>query len=426
MGKAYFNRQTGNFEKYHKGTRLVWLGKYWVRWGDLNSENGNIYARYWDPAFRSWYYRKGIHIRNAWKASRVSAQPIPVRSTSPAIGAYNRKSHRSVAGQIISFAFTMIAVLVLLTIAYYLFPYFSPFISNLYKAASAGLSSTHSVGLDITAVSTAATTILANAANATAPNTVELITNADPANFSADIGGSGYYKIGRNVTLSIYGHYNATQYAFTGWSCTGNGCYQGPVPDPTIMINNTITETAHFESIGNSPTTTAFVNSSEGTGASLQFGSSWATQFFDNVSSVRGSTYNYCPSLSQFAQIRFNTQISNYGISHYGVQQDDQQYGIYGAEEVLFPSGSPSSYASQLRLDDPAHWQLLIDNSYTYYGYYIGSGPDIESYCNPGPEIPGPNINISQYLESQGCTPVTVTSTYFIVELDNVCPSQLT
>jgi hypothetical protein len=188
---------------------------------------------------------------------------------------------------------------------------------------------------------------------------------------------------------------------------------------PSINNTNSSSTTANTTTIN---TTTVEENYVYNSGINQ----SWASLFFANISAQRGSNYAYCPALSQFAQIRFNSQISHYDISHYGVQQDDEQYGIYDAEEILFPSGSPSGYTSQLSVDDPSHWQLLIDNSYTYYGDYIGNGPDIESYCTPGPEIPGPNINISQYLESKGCTPVTETATYLIVELDGGCPSQLT
>jgi len=149
--------------------------------------------------------------------------------------------------------------------------------------------------------------------------------------------------------------------------------------------------------------------------------SKWVHLFFANISSYRGKEYIYCPSLSQFAQIRFNTIISNYEISHYGMDEDCKKYGIYTVEEILFPLGSPSGYLSQLMKNDPLHWQILKDNSYTYFGYYIGKGPSVASDCNPPPEIPGPNINIPEYLKSKGCNPTTITNDYLIIELSKVC-----
>jgi len=222
--------------------------------------------------------------------------------------------------------------------------------------------------------------------------------------------GPGYYSVPTNVPASglnkgvDYLSSQSQAESYNQWA------YHAPV-------NTTTTSTSTVTSVSTISTTTI----SQAAQNNL-----WATQFFENISAERGSQYNYCPALSQFAQIRFNSQISNYEISHYGVTQDDEDYGIYAAEEVLFPSGSPAAYASQLSVDDPLHWQLLIGNSYTYYGDYIGSGPVIESYCpsSARTEIPGPNINVSQYLISQGCTPVTETATYLMVELDNICPSE--
>jgi hypothetical protein len=293
MPKAWF--ENGRFYTQSRYGKLVWMGRYWISWGDFNSESGQIHRRYYDRRFLSWYNRKGRYIENRWKEKRARITRHELSKLAPERREENESPIKQV-GRVLNTSYAVIIAIIKFIIVL------------------------------------------------------------------AVLG----------IILYIIYYYVVT-----------NGIFQ-------------------------------------------PMNQRWVYQFFANISQQRGSEYVYCPTLSQFAQIRFNAQISHYEISHYGVHQDDEEYGIYDAEEVLFPSGSPSGYASQLEADDPLHWQLLMDNSYTYYGYYIGNGPGIESYCNPAPEIPGPGINISQYLESKGCTPVTVNATYLIVELDNTCPNKLT
>jgi len=161
----------------------------------------------------------------------------------------------------------------------------------------------------------------------------------------------------------------------------------------------------------------------------------WAEQFFENVSLIRGSPYYYCQNLSDFAKVRFNTMVTNYGISHYGYDQDfDRIYGTtyntYIAEEVLYPSGyTPKAYVSELETSAPLHWNILVNKTFVYYGYDIQNGPAYVIYgpnggyspC-PTTEIPGPNINISQYFAQYGCTVATEDETWFVIELSSSCP----
>ena len=157
--------------------------------------------------------------------------------------------------------------------------------------------------------------------------------------------------------------------------------------------------------------------------------STWATQFFENVSIERGAVYNYCPSLSNFAKVRFNTMAQNYEISHYGYNQDFQNYygviyNTYFGEEVFYPSGTtPSGQVQQIINDAPLHWQELTSSDYSYYGYYIGNGPTLEilNSC-PDTEIPGPNINVAQFFAQQGCTTEVTNQTWFVIELASSCP----
>ena len=321
MSKAWF--ENGKFCIKSRYGKLVWMGRYWISWGDFNSESGQIHRRYYDRRFLSWYNRKGRYIESRWREKRAGIMQHELPKLPPEGREKNKSPIKQAGGVLNTFYAVMIAIIKFI------------------------------------------------------------------------------------IVLAVLGIFLYVIYYYVVTSGILNKLDLGSMPIQPINHSRLIQSINHSVLI-------------------QPINQSWAYQFFANISQQRGSKYVYCPTLSQFAQIRFNAQISHYEISHYGVQQDDEEYDIYDAEEVLFPSGSPSEYASQLEVEDPLHWQLLMNNSYTYYGYYISNGPDIESYCNPAPEIPGPGINISQYLESKGCTPVTTTATYFIVELDNTCPSTLT
>ena len=197
-----------------------------------------------------------------------------------------------------------------------------------------------------------------------------------------------------------------------------------------------------------------------------QINSTWVNQFFTGVNSYRSSSkLSYCPTLSTFAAAIYTTMNQNIQISHYGYSKtfdsfwpNGYTYGgyIYSAfgEEVLYPNepGSstttcvdfifcstsnnevrnytPSAYISDLISSAPLHWQGLISNDISYYGYYVKNGP---GYSILGPdngqlscsttEIPGPNINITQYFAQYGCTTELTTATWFVIELAPVCPS---
>ncbi|MEM0143607.1 MAG: hypothetical protein QXL94_06620 [Candidatus Parvarchaeum sp.] len=167
----------------------------------------------------------------------------------------------------------------------------------------------------------------------------------------------------------------------------------------------------------------------------------WATEFFSNVSSERGMPYTYCANLSDFASKRFHTIAQHYGVSHYGYTADFNstwpggvEYGgeIYEGfgEEVFYPSGyNASNYVKYVITNAPLHWQELADKNLTSYGYNISNGPAYEilgpdggySEC-PVTEIPGSNINISQYFAQYGCSVETTNLTYFVIEIAPFCP----
>lgn len=216
--------------------------------------------------------------------------------------------------------------------------------------------------------------------------------------------------------------------------------------------NSPNTNLFHYPSLNttsSASTTTIYTTSSSSTSTSststttisqTESDSIWANEFFSNVSAESGIKYNYCPSLSQFAKVRFNTMASNYGISHYGYDQDFSSfygtiYNAYFAEEVFYPNlgpygDTPNSYTSYVQSSAPLHWQLLTSGNYSSYGFYIANGP---SYVILGPgggygaecpvtEIPGPNINVSQFFAQYGCSVQVANETYFVIEVASGCP----
>ncbi len=214
---------------------------------------------------------------------------------------------------------------------------------------------------------------------------------------------------------------------------------QGQASTYNYWVNLTYTSTSVITTSTTTSTTSSSTIVTTSTISEAAQNAAWATQFFENLSSERGSQYMYCPSLSQFAAVRFNTMASNYGISHYGYDQDFSSfYGtIYDtafAEEVFYPNlgllgDTPNSYTSQIQSTAPLHWQLLVNNTFDYYGYHIQNGPTYAIYGPDGgyaecpvTEIPGPNINIQQFFAQYGCTVATSNETWFVIEIASACP----
>jgi uncharacterized protein YkwD len=171
----------------------------------------------------------------------------------------------------------------------------------------------------------------------------------------------------------------------------------------------------------------SFVESEVGirTPSSSQIGSSWVFQFMNDTNQYRStSPLTYDPSLDNFSEIRFQSMVANYQISHYGFDQDVASYfgqvshQIAVGEVVYFPVGtSPEQYLQEIQSDSPGHWQTMMDTSYHNFGYYIGQGPayEVDKNC-PTVEVPGPNINESQYFAAQGCTFTIVNTTWLVID----------
>lgn len=158
--------------------------------------------------------------------------------------------------------------------------------------------------------------------------------------------------------------------------------------------------------------------------------SGWVENFMRNLSSYRSAPLTECKTLDNFSKVRFNTMTSNnnWDITHYGFANDsisfmNGRYEYYTGEDVLLPSGyTPSGYIPYLMQDAPLHFDSLTDNNFSYYGYYIGSAPVISVYqpCSVT-ELPGPNINVTQYYEQHNCQTTVSSTTWLVIDLSEQC-----
>ena len=155
----------------------------------------------------------------------------------------------------------------------------------------------------------------------------------------------------------------------------------------------------------------------------------WAREFFGNLSSIRetGGTVGLTENqqLDSFAGLRFSDLAAHYQITHYNYDSDFTSYfgaysGLAGTEEYFYPSGySPADYINYLRQSAPAHYQGLVDGTYSHYGFYIGSGPvyNVNQGC-PVSEIVG-SVNQTQFFQQNGCSFSIGTTTWLVVELSS-------
>jgi uncharacterized protein YkwD len=163
--------------------------------------------------------------------------------------------------------------------------------------------------------------------------------------------------------------------------------------------------------------------------------SSWVLRFMSQVDAARQSgPLAPCPYLSSFAYLRFNDTTSgkNYEVSHYNFGNDFQYYfhgvNVSGsfAEELLSTDGhTPAGFASFLQAAAPGHWQGLTSPTYGAYGFYVGTGPQLEfvgigNSCRMPVEVSGEGTNMTQV--PSGCTAEVVNATWLVIELASVCP----
>ncbi len=150
----------------------------------------------------------------------------------------------------------------------------------------------------------------------------------------------------------------------------------------------------------------------------------WVKAFMDRVDNARGSPLTHNSTLDQFAALRFNTSSATYQISDFGFENDTTRFfGPEAAkgvtEELLFPGVySPYTFPGFLAAYAVGHWQTLLDEQYTQFGFYIGHGPyyQVAIPCSIY-ELPGAGINISQFFSNLGCTTTVLPSTWLVIVL---------
>ena len=128
-------------------------------------------------------------------------------------------------------------------------------------------------------------------------------------------------------------------------------------------------------------------------------------------------------TLDKFANLRFNTAVTQPDISDYGFAIDVAQF--FGAnatktmigELLLFPTTqSPYSYVASLQESAPLHWAALMNGAYSHFGIYFGTGAfvGVKLPC-PVTEVPQAGLNITQYFANIGCSVSEIQSTNWMV-----------
>lgn len=150
----------------------------------------------------------------------------------------------------------------------------------------------------------------------------------------------------------------------------------------------------------------------------------WVQAFIQAVNEKRNATaLTENSTLDTFAATRYNTMRAQYDISDYNFTNDLVHYfGTFNAnvfEEILYPSGmDPATFPDYLHDKAIGHWQGLMNPAYSQYGYFFGTGPTVVvgPSCSVS-EVPGPNINITQYVIDNGCSYIVADQIWFIIIL---------
>jgi uncharacterized repeat protein (TIGR02543 family) len=115
---------------------------------------------------------------------------------------------------------------------------------------------------------TGSAVVTANFMASTTTTLYSLITHANPST-GGEVNNWGNYTKGSIATISEspMGGYN-----FTGWTCTGAGCYSGASAVAKITMNNNITETANFKA---TPSLYGYSENTNPAGAGIVTPPSW-------------------------------------------------------------------------------------------------------------------------------------------------------
>jgi hypothetical protein len=157
-----------------------------------------------------------------------------------------------------------------------------------------------------------------------------------------------------------------------------------------------------------------------------QPGAQWVAVFMKAVNGARnGTALEEDKTLDSFAQLRFNTSVSNYTIANYGFNSDVESFfasgGVQTGEATLFPGAYlPAQYASVVQQTAPGHWSILTDPAYTKFGYFVGEGPTVvaQEPCSVT-EFPAAGANMTQYLTEHGCGYDVVQGPWVVIEVES-------
>lgn len=147
----------------------------------------------------------------------------------------------------------------------------------------------------------------------------------------------------------------------------------------------------------------------------------WVQQFMASVNGAREAqglqAMTESSPLDQLAQqrLQLETEGNHWEITHYGYQDIPPGVG----EVVFYPDGyTASSYATDIQTGAPLHWNLLMDSSFSSFGFALGQGITLGVYqpCSVT-ELPGPGINITQYYQQYGCSTTQETVTWLVIDM---------
>ena len=156
----------------------------------------------------------------------------------------------------------------------------------------------------------------------------------------------------------------------------------------------------------------------------VSFDAQWVASFISVVNGQRSTSLKESSALDQFAALRFKTLAGNYQITHYNFEQDFNSFSsgrsMRVAEEYFFPNTGSVAYAHLIQGSYSAHWQDLVDPTYTHFGFYVGTGPVVSRYgaCSAPTEILG-SVNQTAMLIQYNCRFTVISQTYFVIELSS-------
>ncbi|MCW6159643.1 MAG: hypothetical protein LVQ95_00955 [Candidatus Micrarchaeales archaeon] len=100
-----------------------------------------------------------------------------------------------------------------------------------------------------------------------------------------------------------------------------------------------------------------------------QLNETWVSQFFSVVGSARGVQYTMCPSLNFIAQQNYSNSYLNNNEDILAPQYLETENGA--VTSTPYGVTDPNTYLQDLRNNDSATYSSLMDQAYSYYGFYI-------------------------------------------------------